>query len=430
MAEKAGQFSKSVVTQLGRGMIVESQNGKILSFTRVALGDGLIEDGEDIEKLTSIKKERLSCPIRSFVDKGNGQFALQFEVSNTALEKGFWHREIGVMAKIGADAEQLYAYSYAGTAASFLYDKTTPIQERIVKIDVVVGNTENLTVVIDSSIIHPTMAEVEACLVEHNKARDAHPDLRALIANAGIAILQRSKTYAVGDIAYHKALPSWARLECVKAGTTAATLPDKIEHATENGGVLITDGSVIWILDDLRDGTPVGAVRGSLFLPAGYVKANGATAQRADYPRLVALADKHNLWTDNTAANAGLFGRGDGSTTMVLPNWTDRMVQLAGDGAGATVAAGLPNVKISYRDRMYTGGESWSWQPGQEHKVLEDKRKQVTLTVEDGPYSYGSGEGSVYGGVVSIDVSKSNAIYGAVETVQPAAVKMLPIIRY
>mgnify|MGYP000980073754 FL=1 len=171
-------------------------------------------------------------------------------------------------------------------------------------------------------------------------------------------------------------------------------------------------------------------MRGSLYLPAGYIKCNGATVQRADYPRLVALADKHNLWTDDVTANVGLFGRGDGNATFVLPNWTDRMVQLAADSTGVTVAAGLPNVKISYRDRMYTGGESWSWQPGQEHKVLEDKRKQVTLAVEDGPYSYGSGDGSVYGGVVSIDVSKSNAIYGAVETVQPAAVKMLPIIRY
>ena len=193
---------------------------------------------------------------------------------------------------------------------------------------------------------------------------------------------------------------------------------------------MVHDGTVTWIIDDIRDGTPVGAVRGSLYLPAGYIKANGATVQRADYPRLVALADKHNLWTDDVTANAGLFGRGDGNATFVLPNWTDRMVQLAADSTGVTVAAGLPNVKISYRDRMYTGSESWSWQPGQEHKVLEDKRKQVTLAVEDGPYSYESGDGSVYGGVVSIDVSKSNAIYGAVETVQPAAVKMLPIIRY
>ena len=236
MAEKAGQFSKSVVTQLGKGMIVESQNGKILSFTRVALGDGLIEDGEDIEKLTSIKKERLSCPIRSFVDKGDGQFALQFEVSNATLEKGFWHREIGVMAKIGAGAEQLYAYSYAGAAASFLYDKTTPIQERIVKIDVVVGNTENLTVVIDSSIIHPTMAEVDARLTEHNKAPDAHQDLRTAISNAGLNLLQRNRAYQVGDIAYSKHLPSWARLECVKAGTTGATWPNQIDQRVQNGG--------------------------------------------------------------------------------------------------------------------------------------------------------------------------------------------------
>lgn len=252
MTGKAGQFSKSVVTQLGKRMIVESQNGKMLSFTRVVLGDGLIEDGEDPEKLTAIKTERLSCPIRSFVDKGDGKFALQFEVSNTMLERGFWHREIGVMAKIGAGAEQLYAYSYAGAAASFLYDKTTPIQERIVKIDVVIGNTENLTAVIDSSIIHPTMADVEARLTEHNEAPDAHRDIREAIkrtsdfatthndslgAHADLLHLRQNKrAYLVGDIAYSARLPSWARLECVKAGTTAAAEPAAFAQMSSGGG--------------------------------------------------------------------------------------------------------------------------------------------------------------------------------------------------
>ena len=36
--------------------------------------------------------------------------------------------------------------------------------------------------------------------------------------------LKRNTTYAVGDIAYHKDLPSWARLECVQAGTTGDTI--------------------------------------------------------------------------------------------------------------------------------------------------------------------------------------------------------------
>lgn len=60
--------------------------------------------------------------------------------------------------------------------------------------------------------------------------------MMSAISDAGIAILQRSRAYQVGDIAYHKALPSWARLECVKAGTTGAELPDKIKQTIENWG--------------------------------------------------------------------------------------------------------------------------------------------------------------------------------------------------
>lgn len=257
--------------------------------------------------------------------------------------------------------------------------------------------------------------KLSAEYVPQTQASREHQELRTAISNAGIAILQRSKTYAVGDIAYHKALPSWARLECVKAGTTAATLPDKIEHATENGGVLITDGSVIWILDDLRDGTPVGAVRGSLYLPAGYVKANGATVQRADYPRLVEMADRHNLWTDDTAANAGLFGRGDGSSTFVLPNWTGRMMQLAGDGIGASVAAGLPNIT---GEIVYWGGQEFS---GSGAFVGSGKQDQWGL----------AGAGVDKDNTSALfDASKSNPIYGASATVQPPAIKLIPIIRY
>ena len=162
------------------------------------------------------------------------------------------------------------------------------------------------------------------------------------------------------------------------------------------GGVIIHDGTAVWIVDDLRDGTPVGAVRGSLYLPAGYIKCNGATVQRADYPRLVALADKHNLWTDDVTANAGLFGRGDGAATMVLPNWTDRMMQLAGDGAGTSVAVGLPNIEGSFKYR----------------------------------YSAIYAADKVFGLEMYFDASKSHPIYGASATVQPAAIKLIPVIRY
>ena len=177
----------------------------------------------------------------------------------------------------------------------------------------------------------------------------------------------------------------------------------------------------MWIIDDLRDGTPVGAVRGSLYLPTGYVKANGATVQRADYPRLVALADRHSLWTDDVTANAGLFGRGDGAATMVLPNWTDRMMQLAGDSAGSTVAAGLPNITGEFSS-AYAGG----W-------IGRYDSPQGSLTkVND--YSPRLGESnnalSSYGTHYRFDASKSSSVYGASSTVQPPAIKLIPVIRY
>lgn len=234
-------------------------------------------------------------------------------------------------------------------------------------------------------------------------------------SGASLNLLQRSRSYRVGDIAYHKALPSWARLECVKAGTTGAALPTQLEQMVQNGGVILTDGTVVWIIDDLRDGTPVGAVRGSLYLPAGYVKANGATVQRVDYPRLVALADRHNLWTDDTAANAGLFGRGDGAATFVLPNWTDRMVQLAGDGAGASVAAGLPNITgtMFFRERLNGIPSSG---------VFNQENTPASATY----HTPGDGHNTT----VSFDASRANPIYGRSNTVQPAATKLIPVIKY
>jgi len=128
---------------------------------------------------------------------------------------------------------------------------------------------------------------------------------------------QASTAYAVGDIAYSTGLPSWARLECVVAGTTGTTEP--IYGIT--AGVLITDGGVTWIIDDIRDGLSVGRVVGDLCARPGYVKANGATVSRAAYPRLWKFATDNSLTTSDTTTYPGLFGVGDGITTFVLPDW-------------------------------------------------------------------------------------------------------------
>lgn len=232
-----------------------------------------------------------------------------------------------------------------------------------------------------------------------------------------------SHEYVIGDIAYSTNLPTWARLECVSAGKTDISDPVLLLEATnKKAGILIKDGSVTWILDDTRDSTPIGNVTSRMYVPDGYITANGATVKRADYPRLVELANKHNLWTSDTTNNLGLFGVGDGSTTMVLPNWVGKMEQFAAT-AGGTVAAGLPNV-LGYITANRLGISNYYGAEG--NGALYPQASSA----HSGWYGAGIDTGITNPLTIVIDASRSNTIYGASTTVQPPAINVIPIIRY
>ena len=250
-------------------------------------------------------------------------------------------------------------------------------------------------------------SENAARVSEQNAAESA----RVATENAmDFNMLKRNKAYSIGDIAYSSYLPSWGRLECVTAGTTADTVPDTLTTVS-SGGVLISDGTVTWIVDDVRDMTPVGCVRGSLFLPKGYIKANGATVQRADYPRLVHFIESNNLWTDDTTNNAGLFGKGDGNSTFVLPDYRERMLQYTEENIGKKREAGLPNITGN------TNVSTWG-----ELRGAFRLDSSVTTGV-----SYFDEENKMS---ISFDASLSNDIYGKSSTVQPPAINVIPILRY
>lgn len=438
-------WSSYQFTRKGEQLRAKVEAGKCkLTLTKIKIGDGSVTLG-DIKDMSDLKSPQLvlgisSCAVSAEDDRVCEVVGI---ASSSNVDNAFSVTEMGLYANDPDVGEILYLVEI-DTSPDDMPNKNAQSPVTLTyQFELVTSNTANVTAMVSPAGLvtvkmmsaHRTAAELDHPdgSVTTEKLKDAAVTgtkiadgviekkhltaaMMSVISDAGIAILQRSKTYAVGDIAYSKHLPSWARLECVRAGTTATTLPTQIEQMVQNGGVIIHDGTAVWIVDDLRDGTPVGAVRGSLYLPAGYVKANGATVQRSDYPRLVALADKHNLWTDDTTANAGLFGRGDGAVTMVLPNWIDRMVQLAGDGAGTSVAAGLPNIT----------GQSFSF-----HENAYDKRLGAFNKSHKMSGATANNGGAWYGHVLVIfDASDSNPIYGGSTTVQPPAIKLIPIIRY
>ena len=240
--------------------------------------------------------------------------------------------------------------------------------------------------------------------------------------------LSRLKAYKVGDIAFPASAPSWVRLECVQAGTTSVSEPG--DYASiENAGEIITDGTTKFIVDDMRDMSSAGDVLFRPYLKSGYLQCDGQTVNRSAYPRLVTFITSNSLWTSNQTDEPWKFGQGDGSTTMTLPNYQERFVQ--GGASPAKREAGLPNIT----------GDSPSYWFNNIYDLAEGWKAQTDFTTgfgAGGVHTWTSNTGNILGSVSNrvydgkfiFNASRSNAIYGNSNTVQPPAIVLVPQIKY
>lgn len=281
----------------------------------------------------------------------------------------------------------------------------------------------------------------------HNHSLDAHPELmEQLLGNSGVNVIKRSHDYAKGDIAYSNKIPSWAFLECTVAGTSSDGwyFP---EPSTIKVNDTIVDGTVTWKVRkvgsgegvwaysetdnsihpkdtddltpedlDIEEGTlkeivasvvdekleyiPVGTVipfSGNTAIPDGYLLCNGAAVGRSAYSKLF-------------EAIGTTYGSGDGFSTFNLPDLTDKFIEGSAT-AGTKKEAGLPNITGTLETNNDDGTQ---WKTG----AFYDTGRNAN-----------GANGNNGGGITGFDASRSNAIYGASNTVQPPALTMRYIIK-
>ncbi len=176
MPNKTGDFLPLQLTNIGRDMLTQGRAGHVLTFTKVAIGDGTAT-GTAVDSLTALKSHKLYLPIAKNETVHAGQMRLQFRVNNKVVTTGFYFREIGLYAKVDNGAEQLYAYTTCGDKARIIYDKTYPIQERVINIDTVIDNAVNVKVILDWSIVYATKKDIVDAIKPHKELAELdHPD--------------------------------------------------------------------------------------------------------------------------------------------------------------------------------------------------------------------------------------------------------------
>lgn len=183
----ASIYPNTRLTNYGRELIARSQaTGKKLQYIKLVTGDGQL-DNQNIDTMTSVIAPKLECPFTSngeFV--GDGQFRIEFAVGNSTVTNGFFARELGVYANLEGESDSaasLIAYSNGGNYASYIPSKETPINSKVFSLDVVIGNSTNVTVKkIDAAYL--TRGALEA----HSRDTSAHApitdQIKAILGSA------------------------------------------------------------------------------------------------------------------------------------------------------------------------------------------------------------------------------------------------------
>ena len=229
-------------------------------------------------------------------------------------------------------------------------------------------------------------------------------------------LLKRNKAYKIGDIAYSPNLPSWARLECVVAGTTGDTEPDF--STIENGGGLINDGTATFWIDDTRDGTPVGALIWGFVDNPLYVSLSGGEFDKTAFPRLWRFINTNNLY-DETGGNKAKFSTGSNDNMVKMPNFVGRYLQVSNLTNNLDLLEpALPNITGNISLVLPSGITPFTEDGGTGALYNNTKISSVT--------GYQSSSSSNISrsteNKLRIDASKANSIYKNSDTVQPSTV--------
>ena len=171
------KYPAVITTMAGTNTIAEANASKqALIFTKIVIGAG--DMPASIPRATALTDKRLELAITKSVKTGDGQFMVQGLLSNKNLEAGFYAREIGLMAKVGENGQEvLFSYTNGGNYVDYIPDKNTPMDSYTFTITTVIGNVEKVQAIVSDNGL-ASVHDLDA----HNKDVLSHPAITAMIA--------------------------------------------------------------------------------------------------------------------------------------------------------------------------------------------------------------------------------------------------------
>ncbi|OIB04836.1 hypothetical protein AK95_14565 [Paenibacillus sp. LC231] len=191
-----GAFGGLIQTNKGRNLQAKAEAGALLKFTRMGIGDGQL-GGQSIPTLNKLISEKKSLPITRLKPQLPAQAIVGAVLSNQDVTTGFYFRELGIFAQDPDEGEILYAYGNSGSGAEYIPPAgTADIIEKTIDMIVTFGQAQNVSAVINSSLIFATPDDVAEALTESKK----YTDIKVLAAETPSG--EATGTVVNGNTAY------------------------------------------------------------------------------------------------------------------------------------------------------------------------------------------------------------------------------------
>ena len=166
-------------TDAGKALQLRALDGEQICFTKIQMGSGKL--GETSYKtLNSLLEPKVTIPIND-ITVSDGYAAIRGYFNNKNISEGFYYREIGLFAKDPDDdkREILYCYGNSGEYASYIAEPNSMLIERSIKIIAVVDDAENVSAVINGSVVYVDFTDLRKEIEKHNSDPTAHSDMRS-----------------------------------------------------------------------------------------------------------------------------------------------------------------------------------------------------------------------------------------------------------
>lgn len=138
------------LTNAGINLQTKALAGEKITFTKVKMGDGKLNDSP-VASLTDLVKSVVVIEELAGKKKSTSEYEISAFFSNESITSGFWWREIGVFAKANDGTEVLYCYASAGDAGDYIPVVTEQRIEKYLYVTFAVGNAENVTININQN---------------------------------------------------------------------------------------------------------------------------------------------------------------------------------------------------------------------------------------------------------------------------------------